>query len=133
MRCVLDTSIFVAGLRSSTGASAALIRKLASGRIQLVASPALFLEYEAVLKREKHGLDAGFTDQFLLDLTTLIEPVQIRYRWRPLLADPGDEMVIEAAINAQAYAIVTHNIKDFEKPAARFGIVTLSPAQALRI
>jgi predicted nucleic acid-binding protein len=131
MRCILDTSVLVAGLRSRSGASAAFLHEVAALRIQLVASPALFLEYEAVLKRESHGLRPNDVDGFLAELSNRIDPVQIRYIWRPLLSDAGDEMVIEAAINGRANAIVTHNKRDFEWAAARFGIKVLSPAQVL--
>jgi len=64
----MDTSVLVAGLRSSLGASAALLREVAGNRVELVASPALFLEYEAVLKREEHGLPAQYVDGFLAEL-----------------------------------------------------------------
>src|SRR5277367_6276633 len=131
MRCVLDTSVLVAGLRSRLGASAALLHEVAASKMQVVASPALFLEYEAVLKREKHGLSAESVEGFLEELARLIDPLQIWYLWRPLLSDAGDEMVIEAAINGRADAIVTHNKRDFELAAARFGIKVLSPAQIL--
>jgi hypothetical protein len=33
--------------------------------------------------------------------------------WRPLLRDPGDELVLEAAANGRAAAIVTFNERDF--------------------
>jgi len=39
--------------------------------------------------------------------------------------------VLEAAINGQAEAIVTHNRRDFEPAAGRFGIAVLSPAELL--
>lgn len=133
MRCVIDTSVLVAGLRSRTGASFALIEQIREETMHPVASPALFLEYEEVLKREKHGLDPDMVEDFLKDLIPAIEPVRIRFRWRPLLSDPGDEMVIEAAINARVSAIVTHNKRDFESAAARFGIAVLSPAQMLEM
>jgi predicted nucleic acid-binding protein len=47
------------------------------------------------------------------------------------LTDADDEMVLEAAINGQAEAIVTHNRRDFERAAKRFGIEVLSPAELL--
>jgi putative PIN family toxin of toxin-antitoxin system len=133
MRCALDTSVLVAALRSRLGASAALLHEVAARKIELVASPAVFLEYEAVLKRERHGLAAEHVDGFLAELAKLIHPAEIRYLWRPLLPDADDEMVMEAAINGRAKAIVTHNRRDFERAAARFGIKVLSPAQLLNI
>lgn len=112
-------------------ASAALLREVAGNALQLVASPALFLEYEAVLKREVHGLSAQFVDGFLAELANCIQPAEIWFQWRPQLPDAGDEMVLEAAINGQAKAIVTHNKKDFERAVERFGIEVLSPAEVL--
>ena len=57
--------------------------------------------------------------------------MEVRFVWRPLLTDADDEMVLEAAINGQAEAIVTHNRRDFEPAAQRFGIQVLSPAELL--
>ena len=131
MRIVMDTSVLVAALRSRLGASAALVKEIAANRLVLVASPALFLEYEAVLKREEHGLPAQFVDGFLAELALCISPVEIRFVWRPQLQDADGEMVLEAAINGQAEAIVTHNRRDFERATERFGIEVLSPAELL--
>jgi predicted nucleic acid-binding protein len=131
MLIVMDTSVLVAGLRSRLGASAAALREIAAGRVGIVATPALFLEYEAVLKREEHSLPAQFVDGFLAELALCIVPVDIRFVWRPQLTDADDEMVLEAAINGQAEAIVTHNRRDFEPAAGRFGIAVLSPAELL--
>jgi len=131
MRIVMDTSVLVAGLRSRSGASAELLRSIAAKRVELAASPALFLEFEAVLKREEHSLPAQFVDGFLVELALLTVPVEIRFAWRPQLTDANDEMVLEAAINGQAEAIVTHNRRDFERAAVRFGIEVLPPAVLL--
>jgi len=131
MRIVIDTSVLVAGLRSSTGASAALLREIAAETFVIVSSTALFLEYEAVLKREKHELPLQFVDAFLAELAKIIHPAEIWYQWRPQLEDPADEMVLEAAINGQVEAIVTHNIRDFEGIAERFMIEVLAPATLL--
>jgi putative PIN family toxin of toxin-antitoxin system len=132
MRIVMDTSVLVAGLRSRLGASAGLLKEIAANRVELAASPALFLEYEAVLKREEHGLPAQYVDGFLAELALCIHPVEIRFAWRPQLTDADDEMVLEAAINGQAEAIVTHNRRDFERVALRFGIQVWSPAELLQ-
>ena len=131
MRIVMDTSVLVAGLRSRSGASAALLKEIAANRVELLASPALFLEDEAVLKREEHSLPLRYVDGFLAELALCILPVEIRFIWRPQLTDADDEMVLEAAINGLADAIVTHNKRDFVPATERFGIEVLSPAELL--
>ena len=131
MRVVLDTSVIVAGLRSSAGASGAVLRELNQEKFEIAASPALFLEYEQVLKRSVHRLPPDQVDGFLSELAKIVKPVQIRYTWRPQLMDPNDEMVFDAAINGQVEALVTHNRRDFELAARRFGIRVCTPAELL--
>jgi hypothetical protein len=48
------------------------------------------------------------------------------------LADPGDELVLEAAINSRAEALVTYNERDFAKAAPRFGLVLARPSVVLK-
>jgi putative PIN family toxin of toxin-antitoxin system len=134
-RAVLDTNLLTAGLRSRRGASFAVLELLAEGRFRALVTTALFLEYEAVLKRpvqrEVHGLRLGEVDGFLAGLAAMLEPVDVRFTWRPQLSDPNDEMVLEAAVNGQADALVTHNIRDFAT-ATRFGVLVVRPADFLR-
>ena len=135
-RIVLDTSVVVAGLRSRNGASNALLRLVVNHRVIALATPPLFLEYEDVLKRAEHRLVHGLTpeaiDEFLSELAALIEPVESHFQWRPQVRDPGDEMILEAAINGRADAIVTFNVSDFLVAGRRFGIRILRPAEILR-
>ena len=135
-RIVLDTSVLVAGLRTRLGAGNAVLRLIAKRRFVPLATPPLFLEYEDVLKRAEqrlaHGLSAEAIDEFLAELAALVEPVEVHFQWRPQSRDPDDEMVIEAAINGQADAIVTYNVSDFVSVAERFRILVIHPADLLR-
>lgn len=101
----------------------------------MVASVPLFLEYEAVLSRPEHleaaGLSASGVAGFLDYLAGVVEPVKLHYLWRPQLADPADEMVLETAINGRADCIVTFNLSHFA-PASRFGIEFIAPAEMMR-
>ena len=103
---------------------------ITSQRIKLLCSTTLFLEYEAVLSRAEtravtgHGLDD--VKAILNDLAAFCEPVDISLTVRPILPDADDEMVLEAALNGPADAIVTHNVRDF-KPALSFGIEVVKP------
>ena len=62
---------------------------------------------------------------------TLAEPVESYFLWRPQLRDPGDEMVLEAAVNGRADAIVTFNTRDYGKAPQQFGVAVLLPRDAL--
>ncbi len=135
-RVVLDTSVVVAGLRTRLGAGNAVLRLVASRRLVALATPPLFLEYEDVLKRPEHRLVHGLApeavDEFLAELAALIEPVEVHFQWRPQSRDPNDEMVLEAAINGWADALVTYNVADFAVAAERFRISVLRPAELLK-
>jgi putative PIN family toxin of toxin-antitoxin system len=132
---VLDTNILVTALRSRHGASNGVLRAAALGEIRLLASVPLFLEWEAVIKRPEHRLVHGFSldelDAVLADLSAMIEPVELNLYWRPQTSDPGDEMVLEAAVNGRAESIITANRRDFAAAAERFGIRVWSPQEAL--
>jgi len=135
LKVVLDTTIVVAGLRTRLGAGNAVLRLVAQRRVIALATPPLFLEYEDVLKRPEHRLAHGLAleaiDEFLAELAALIEPVEVHFQWRPQTRDPNDEMVLEAAINGQADALVTYNVADFSAAAKRFRISVLRPAELL--
>jgi putative PIN family toxin of toxin-antitoxin system len=136
-RVVLDTSVVVAALRTRAGAGNAVLRLVARRRLIPLASPPLFLEYEDVLKRSEqrlaHGLTLEMVDEFLAEFAALVEPVEVRFLWRPQVRDPSDEMVLEAAINGQADALVTYNIRDFALAGERFAVPVLRPPDLLRM
>lgn len=136
LRVVLDTDIVVTALRSASGGSNALLRLVASGRVRPLVTTALFLEYEAVLKRPvqraAHGLSTEEIERFLAGLASASEAVEVNFQWRPQLTDPNDEMVLEAAVNGQAAALVTHNVRDFAMAARRFGLRVVRPGTLLQ-
>ncbi len=78
------------------------------------------------------GLSFAEIDIFLNVVVALAEPVESHFMWRPQLRDPGDELVLEAAVNGQAAAIVTFNVRDFAPALRSFGIELLTPAEAVR-
>lgn len=107
-----------------------------NGKIMLLANVALALEYEAACRRPEHGIAAGLDEEevgiFVDAVIAMVEPVESHYIWRPLLRDPGDELVLEAAANGQAAAIVTFNKRDFGAVSPQFGVEVLTPAETLR-
>jgi predicted nucleic acid-binding protein len=108
---------------------------LAAGVLVPLLTPALFLQYEDVLKRPEQlrasGLTFGQVDQRLATLARLAEPVTVHFLWRPQLPDPGDELVLEAALNGRAEALVTYDVRHFAVAAARFRLRIARPAEVL--
>ena len=134
-RVVLDTSVVASAFRSSRGASFVILGLVAERRLVPLVSTALFLEYEDVLQRpeqrEVHGLDMNAITKALKELAALCEAVEPHFRWRPQLSDPGDEMVLEVALNGRADCIVTHNVRDFQQAIPKFGVPVLTPGALL--
>jgi predicted nucleic acid-binding protein len=123
-------------MQSPTGASAALLMAARQSAVTVLATVALALEYEATCRLAEHRVAAGLSvaeaDVFIDVVLAMAEPVEPHFLWRPQLRDPADELVLEAAINGRAEAIVTFNRRDFGAAPTRFGIEILSPAEALR-
>lgn len=136
MRLVIDTDVLVAAMRSPKGASAALFALVLDQQAVLILSATLALEYEATCTRPIHLTAAQLTEEEAVELMEAIidvaELAKVHYKWRPQLLDPGDELVLEAAVNGGADAIVTFNRKDYAAAPARFGIELLSPAEVLQ-
>lgn len=136
MRLVIDTAVFIAAVRSPSGASAALILLILERQAVMLLSVPLAFEYEATALRAEHLLAAQANEAAVVNLIDVLidvaEPVEVHYLWRPQLSDAGDELVLEAAVNGRADAIVTFNRKDYGSTPAAFGIDVIGPAEALR-
>ena len=136
MRLVLDTSVIVSAFRSKSGASYRLLELFDEDRYHLVATPTLFKEYETVLSRPEqvavHRLSPRQLDAALKDIASRLLPVKVYFQWRPQLRDADDELVLEAAINGLADALVTHNVRDFLPAASNFGIEVMTPGRIIK-
>lgn len=132
---MLDTDVVGAAMRSPKGASAAILKAASLGLVALLVSVPLALEYEAICSDAEHRLASGLSDGevrlFLDAVIGLAQPVQSFFLWRPQLRDPGDEMVLEAAVNGRADAIVTFNRRDYGTAPLQFGLAVLLPREAL--
>ena len=136
MLIVVDTDVIVSAMRSPTGASAELLRLVRQEKLSIGVSVALALEYEAVCLRAEHVHASGLTQQdastFVDAVVAMTVPIAVHYRWRPQLRDPSDEMVLEAAVNAKADALLTFNLRHFQPAALSFGLQVQRPGEFLR-
>lgn len=133
---MLDTDVVVAAMRSPLAGSAELLRRIRAGRATMLLSVALALEYESQCLMAEQRLASGLGEVevgvFLDRLISMAEPVQMFFRWRPQLRDPGDELVLDAAVNGGASAIVTFNEKDLRAARTAFDIEVSRPGEILR-
>ena len=135
MRTVLDSDVLVAGLRSDRGASRQLLLAALDQEYALLLSVPLVIEYEAVITRAEHLKASGLTKAeaiMILDaLVSVAEPVRLSFRWRPVLRDPTDDMVLETAVNGSAELLVTFNRRHFRGVGKQFAIEVSSPGTML--
>lgn len=116
-----DTNVLVAGLRSSAGASHALLQLVGTGAFELGLTAPLVFEYESesVLKRPDLVPLAPADVDVLLDYLCGVGKCRaVLFRVRPAAADPGDDLVLEAAVATGSKILVTLNAKDMRDGAA---------------
>ncbi len=68
---------------------------------------------------------------FVNAVIAMAEPVETHFLWRPQLRDANDEMVLEAAVNGLADALITFNVRDYGDVPGRFGMDLLLPREAI--
>ena len=131
---VVDTNVFVAGLRSGGGTSRQVLRRALDGAYVPLFSNALWLEYEDVLGRPIWTAETSAEEhvQVLAALAEAGRWVKLYYGWRPNLRDAGDDHLVELAVAGGARAIITHNVRDLRSGELRWtGFAILTPAECL--
>jgi putative PIN family toxin of toxin-antitoxin system len=130
---VIDTNVLVSALRSRRGASHRLLLLVGGPDFQINLSVPLVMEYEDVAGRmaEEAGMSVADVADIIDYLCSVARLREIHFLWRPMLRDPGDDLVLELAVEAECDAIITHNIKDFAG-AENFGVKAITPGAFLR-
>jgi putative PIN family toxin of toxin-antitoxin system len=131
---VIDTSVFIAALRSQQGAAYKLLTLVDSKKFETNISVPLVLEYEDAAKRlvGEIALTTYDIDSVLDYLCAVALHRTIFYLWRPFLKDPKDDMVLELAVTSASTYIVTYNQRDFAG-AEQFGIQIVTPKEFLQV
>ena len=134
---VVDTSVFVAALKSSDGASRQVMRLCFRSDLSPIMGHKLFLEFNDVFERP--GLfdpgPATHADREALfhGFLSVCRWVNIYFLWRPNLPDEGDNHVLELAVAGGAAVVITHNVSDFAGELTFPGVHVLAPGQFLRM
>ena len=136
MNIVVDTDVWVAGVRGS-GHANGVLRLCLEGRLIPLMGAALLAEYEDLLGREsiwrKARLTTAEREAFLDIFLSVCQWTRIYYAWRPNLGDEGDNHLMELAVAGQADYLVTRNVRDLRGGELRFPhISVVTPTQLLK-
>jgi putative PIN family toxin of toxin-antitoxin system len=136
MNVVIDTNVWISALISKDGASREIIRLALLDKIFPQISTALFLEYEAVMKREQVAnlcsLSADEQTELFQAFLSTCKWNEIFYLWRPNLGDEGDDFLVELAVASNSKTIITDNKKDLESGELHFDFEVLTPQEFLK-
>jgi putative PIN family toxin of toxin-antitoxin system len=133
---VADANVLLSALRSTKGASHAVLRAMLTGDVSFAISSHVVLEYESVLKRsgilgETPWIRPDQIDGILDALCARGKLVEPWFQFRPFLDDPKDDRYIDCALAGDASVILSRD-RHFRHPAvAAFGLRVLSPGEYL--
>jgi predicted nucleic acid-binding protein len=130
MRAVIDINVVFEGLTKQGGASRLVIEEWLAGEFEPRVSSALAYEYWSVLTRKLSPERMLRLEIVLSAMLDQAKQIDVYYSWRPSSPDPGDDLVIDCAINASA-SVVTWNRRDFQLPSHQLGLQALTPVEFL--
>ena len=127
-RVVIDTNVLFEGITQKGKASGLIIDAWLAHILDVRISNALAYEYVDVLSRKLSPERWQKTQPILRELLLLAEFAPIYYLWRPSFPDPGDDHVIDCAMNVGAI-IVTSNLRDFRLAEKTLGLIIMNPVE----
>lgn len=131
-RVVLDTNILFEGLTKQGNACGLIVDAWLAGLIQVCVSDALAYEYVSVLSRKLSPANWQKAQTPLKTLLSRATFIPIHYTWRPVSPDPGDDLVVDCVMNANAL-LVSANVKDFRSAQMELGLQVLTPLEFVQL
>ncbi len=128
LRVVIDTNVVFEGLTKRGGIAGVIIDAWLDDMFQAYVANALAYEYVDVLSRKLSPSRWLHLQPVLGTLLKKSHFIDIYYSWRPISPDPGDDHIIDCAMNANAI-IVTANIRDFQLAQESLGVKVVSPLE----
>ena len=128
MKAVIDTNVVFEGLTAQRGACGLIVDAWLAGLFQPCVSTALAYEYTDVLGRKLSEARWLVIKPVLERMLARAEFVPIYFSWRPTSPDPGDDLVIDCAMNAGA-PVVTANVRDFRRARQSLGLAVMTPIE----
>jgi len=128
LNIVIDTNVLFEGLTKRGSVAELLVNAWLVGRLSVYVSTALALEYVDVLSRKLSPQKWQTLQPVLNQLLSQAHYTPIYYSWRPASPDPGDDHVIDCAMNVNA-VVVTFNQRDFQLAKNNLGLIVMSPLE----
>jgi putative PIN family toxin of toxin-antitoxin system len=126
IRVVLDTNVIFEGLTKQHSACGIIVDAWAADLLKVYVSDAVIYEYVDVLSRKLSYHKWQKVQTTLATLLSKAEFTPIYYSWRPASPDPGDDLIIDCAMNANV-VVITSNQKDFRAARKELGLRVLTP------
>ncbi|MBE9080087.1 PIN domain-containing protein [Romeria aff. gracilis LEGE 07310] len=127
-RVVIDTNVVFEGLTKQGSAASLVMEAWLIGLLDVYITDALAYEYEDVLSRKLSQFRWQPLQPVLVTLLSRAKFTAIHYSWRPTSPDPGDDLVIDCAMNAGA-SVITSNLRDFQRARESLGLQVITPVQ----
>jgi len=131
LRLVIDTNVIFEGLTQQGGAAGLIVEAWLAGSFEVYVFDTLAYEYAEVLSRKLSTQRWQRVAPLLEALLKQSQWVTIHYSWRPTSPDPGDDHVIDCAMNANA-AVITSNRKDFEMAKKTLGLTVMTLTELVK-
>jgi predicted nucleic acid-binding protein len=128
LRAVIDTNVVFEGLTKKGTTAGVIVEAWLTGTFQAFVTNALAYEYRDVLSRKLSPTRWQQLQPALGSLLKKAQFVTIYYSWRPISPDPGDDHIIDCAMNSNAI-IVTANLRDFRLAQESLGVQVMSPLE----
>ena len=126
LQAVIDTNVVFEGV-TNQGSAPGLIVEAWLGRLFVACVPnALAYEYTDALARKLAPRRWRQLQPIVGMLLARARFVPIYFSWRPMSVDPGDDHVIDCAMNA-GVPVVTANVQDFRLAQQTLGLIVLTP------
>lgn len=123
MRVVLDTNILVSALLKPASVPEQILESFRLGQFTLLVDHRMITEYREVLRRPKLKIDECLVDEVMSYVDRFGEYVAAK----PIsfeINDKDDLPFVEVALSGKADALVTGNVKDFQKATKVVKILT---------
>jgi len=130
LRVVIDTNVVFEGLTKKGSAAGLIVDAWLAGLVRVYVSNALAYEYADVLSRKLSEARWQRLKPVVGTLLSRAQFVTIYYSWRPVSPDPGDDHLVDCALNAGAI-VVTSNVRDFRTAEESLGLRVMTPVEAV--